>query len=131
MKFKWFGNNTSRNFYLTLWFNVYRINQFLWQFRQQGSYFLRFARKAKSFAIAIPVFLLFFFLVAFSKQTGKSFLPINYLSLPSTHVTKIKHSSLGTLESVSVYLLLVVIPDAGYQHLFNVRVEFKTSQTIA
>ena len=41
-----------------------------------------------------------------------------------TGVTKIELVSLGTLANVSVYGLMVVIPDAGDQYLLNMHVEF-------
>ena len=62
--------------------------------------FIAFECNSKSFEIFIPVFLLFFLLVVFSGQISKSFLPMNYLSLPTIRVTKIGRVSLGTLPYV-------------------------------
>lgn len=69
-----------------------------------------FVRNAKSFAIYIPVAFLFFPLVAFSGQTDKSSLPMNYLL---NYLPMIRQAFLDALVNVSVYVLLVVITDVG------------------
>ena len=43
-----------------------------------------------------------------------------------TRVTKTGLVSLGKLANVSVYGLMVVIPDMGGQYLFTIHVEFNT-----
>ena len=68
-------------------------------------------------------FLFQFFLFCFSYL-----LLMNYLLLPMTRVAKIRLVSLRTLANVSVYALMVVVPDTSSLFLFNVRMEFKTNQ---
>ena len=89
---------------------------------------------SRVFVMQIPVFdfLLFFPLVASLGQTSRGFLPMmNYWSLPTRLVIMIRLNSLGIVANVFAYVLLIVIPDSGGQHLFNMRVEFKThSETI-
>lgn len=91
----------SRNkllfFYLSLKDQSYFLRLCLAQKRFANAFILMFRSNAKIFEIAILVFLsLFFFLVAYSRRTGKSFLSNLYQLLLQTCVTKIESTSLHT-----------------------------------
>ena len=86
---------------------------------------------AKSFPIAILVFFVsflffFFLLVAFSRHTGRSCLPMNYRSLSTNQVNRIGLVFFNTLANIFVYVLLIFISDADGQYLFTMRMEFRT-----
>ena len=61
---------------------------------------LRLSATQKALKFSFPCFFSFFFSSFFLWQISKSFLPMNYLSLPTIRVTKIGRVSLGTLPYV-------------------------------